>query len=315
MTTSVVVLAGGLSYEREVSLRSGRRVREALRRAGMDAEVLDVDAQLLAYLADSRPDAVFATLHGAAGEDGALHDVLELLDLPYVGSAPAACRLAWDKPTTKAAAAAAGIRVPRGVALPHATFRELGAAAVLERIVDRLGLPLMVKPAQGGSALGTHAVATADELPAAMVGCYAYGPTALVEEFVAGTEVAVSVIDRGSGPVALPAVEIVPADGVNDYSARYSAEMAEWYAPARLPGDVADRLGKMAVRTHETLGLRDLSRTDAIVTPDGDIVFLEADVAPGMTDTSLLPRAVRAASLDFSAVCRDLVERAIARRG
>ncbi|MDP9241240.1 MAG: D-alanine--D-alanine ligase [Actinomycetota bacterium] len=313
MSTRAVVLAGGLTYEREVSLRSGRRVLDALRHAGVDAVMLDADAQLLARLAELDPDAAFIALHGSAGEDGALRDVLNLVGVPYVGSTAPACRLAWDKPCAKSALAADGLLTPEGVALPHATFRELGAAAVLDRLVARLGLPLMVKPAKGGSAMGAHAVVTAEELPAAMVGCFGYGDTALVERFITGTEVAVSVVDTAEGPQALPAVEIVAADGVNDYQARYVAGMSTWHAPARLSSDAAAALAKVALRVHEVLGLRDLSRIDAIVSADGQIHVLEANVAPGMTETSLLPLAVETAGLELSAVCRDLIERAAAR--
>ena len=154
----VAVLAGGLSHERDVSLRSGRRVAEALRSAGAEVRVLDVDAGLLAALAADRPAVVFPLLHGQAGEDGAVRDVLELLDLPYVGARPAACRVAFDKPVAKTVLETAGLRVPEGVALPHETFRELGAALVLEAIVARLGLPLVVKPSRGGSALGVSVI-------------------------------------------------------------------------------------------------------------------------------------------------------------
>ncbi|PZS29579.1 MAG: D-alanine--D-alanine ligase [Pseudonocardiales bacterium] len=314
MNTRAVVLAGGLTYEREVSLHSGRRVLDALRHAGVEAVVLDADSQLLGRLAELDPDAAFIALHGSAGEDGALRDVLDLVGVPYVGSTAPACRLAWDKPCAKSALTADGVLTPEGVALPHATFRELGAAAVLERLVARLGLPLMVKPAKGGSAMGAHAVTTVEELPTAMVGCFGYGDTAMIERFIAGTEVAVSVIDGVDGPQALPAVEIVAADGVNDYQARYVAGMSTWHAPARLPGDTAAALAKAALRVHEVLGLRDLSRVDAIVDADGQIYVLEANVAPGMTETSLLPLAVEAAGLDLAAVCRDLVVRAAARR-
>lgn len=309
----VVVLAGGLSYERTVSLRSGRRVTEALQHAGIETIQLDADGQLLARLSDIAPDAVFVALHGSAGEDGALRDVLDLLGLPFVGSTAPACRLAWDKPCAKSAMQTAGILTPPSVALPHSTFRELGAAAVLERLVDRLGLPLMVKPTQGGSALGAHAVERAEELPAAMVGCFGYGNTALVERLIRGTEVAVSVVDTDMGTQALPAVEVVAIDGVNDYRARYTAGMSTWHAPARVPDDVAEGLTKVALRVHEVLGLRDLSRIDAIVDDDGRIYVLEANVSPGMTETSLLPLAVEAAKLDLAKVCRQLVEQAVAR--
>ena len=313
MSTRAVVLAGGLNYEREVSLHSGRRVLDALRHAGVEAVELDADSQLLARLADLAPDAAFIALHGSAGEDGALRDVLDLIGVPYVGSTAPACRLAWDKPCAKSALAAEGVLTPEGVALPHATFRELGAAAVLDRLIERLGLPLMVKPAQGGSAMGAHAVVQAEELPAAMVGCFGYGDTALVEHFIQGTEVAVSIIDTTGDPLVLPAVEIVAADGVNDYQARYVAGMSTWHAPARLDDGTAAELAKIALRAHEILGLRDLSRIDAIIDGQGRIHVLEANVSPGMTETSLLPLAVEAAGLDLSHVCRDLIERAAAR--
>jgi D-alanine-D-alanine ligase len=311
---SVVVLAGGLNFEREVSLHSGRRVADALRMVRVHARVLDADASLVTALTADPPDAVFVALHGEDGEDGALRTVLDLLDVPYVGSTAAACRLAWDKPIAKAAVRAAGLSTPDWVALPHPTFRELGAAAVLDRIVARLGAPLMVKPAQGGSALGALHIQDADELPAAMVGCFSYGDTALIEQFVPGVEVAVSVIDLGSGPQALPAVEIEPFSGVFDYASRYTAGMTTYHTPARLPDDVAARVAEVAVRAHTVLGLRDLSRTDAIVTADGAVQFLEVNVAPGMTDTSLLPMAVEAAGLDLGEVCLTMLRRATARR-
>ncbi|MDQ6875632.1 MAG: D-alanine--D-alanine ligase [Actinomycetota bacterium] len=314
MTLRVAVLAGGLSYEREVSLRSGRRVTEALHHAGIEAEQLDVDATLLTRLADLSPDVVFVALHGSAGEDGALQDVLDLLGLPFVGSSAPACRLAWDKPCAKSALTAAGLFTPAGVALPHATFRELGAVAVLGHLVERLGLPLMVKPAQGGSALGALAVTRAEDLPAAMVGCFGYGDTALVERFIRGTEVAVGVLETAGGTVVLPAVEVVAANGVNDYQARYTPGMSTWHAPARLDETIAADLAKVALRVHEVLGLRDLSRVDAIIDGAGRICVLEANVSPGMTETSLVPLAVETAGLDLAGVCRDLVERAASRR-
>jgi len=311
---SVVVLAGGLDFEREVSLRSGRRVADALRTAGVTARLFDADADLLGKLTDERPDAVFVALHGEAGEDGALRTVLELLEVPYVGTTAAACRVAWDKPNAKAAVRAAGLLTPDWVALPHSTFRELGAVAVLDRIVARLGAPLMVKPAQGGSALGARQIQDADELPAAMVSCFSYGETVLVEPFVAGVEVAVTVVDLGSGPQALPAVEIVPFSGVFDYASRYTAGTTTYHTPARLAPDMSAAVADVAVRAHMVLGLRDLSRTDAIVTPDGAVQFLEVNVAPGMTETSLLPMATEAAGLDLGEVCLTMLCQAAARR-
>jgi D-alanine-D-alanine ligase len=310
---TAVVLAGGLAFEREVSLHSGRRVCEALKQAGVTVRMLDPDGELLAGLDVDRPDAVFIALHGADGEDGALRSVLDLAGLHYVGSDAAACRMAWDKPTAKAIVHGAGLTTPDWVALPHSTFRELGAAVVLDRIVERFGLPLMVKPAQGGSALGARVIRSAAELPAAMVSCLSYGDTVLLEPYVEGVEVSISVVDLGAGPVALPAVEIVPTSGVFDYAARYTAGMTTYHTPARLPSDAAAAVADVAVRAHEVLGLRDVSRTDAIITADGVVQFLEVNVSPGMTATSLLPLSIEAAGLESGEVIATLLERAASR--
>lgn len=304
-----VVLAGGLAFEREVSLSSGTQVWEELVRTGVDAELRDADADLLPGLAAAPADAVFIALHGATGEDGALRAVLDLAGVPYVGSPAAACRLAWDKPAAKSVVRAAGAMTPDWVALPHSTFRELGAGAVLDLMVARLGLPLILKPASGGSALGVHKVGNVEELPAAMVSCFAYGDTVLVERYIDGVELAISVVDLGQGPQALPAVEIAPASGVFDYTARYTPGLTEYHAPARVSDDVAARAAALAVRVHEALGLADLSRTDAIVTPDGEVHFLEVNVSPGLTETSMFPMAVEAAGFKLGAVLARLLAR------
>lgn len=309
----VLVLAGGLSYEREVSLRSGRRALDALRDAGVETALADADAALLPRLQADPPDAVVIALHGSTGEDGSLRGVLDLCGVPYVGSSARASRLAWDKPSAKTVLREAGLPTPSWVALPHDRFSELGAVAVLDRITERLGLPLMVKPARGGSGLGASVVREAAALPAAMVGCFGYGSTALVERFVAGMDVAVSVLDLGEGPFALPAVEIVPADGVYDYAARYTAGRTTWHTPARLPEAVSERVAEVAVAAHRALGLRDLSRVDLIVDPEGEPHVLEVNVSPGMTETSLLPLAVSAGGLELGKVLAGLAEEAIGR--
>jgi D-alanine-D-alanine ligase len=313
MTLQVTVLAGGLSYERDVSLRSGRRIADALHRVGVDVALRDADAGLLGALSELAPDAVYIALHGAPGEDGALRGVLDAAGVPYVGAPAAASRLAWDKPVAKTVLRGAGVTTPDWLALPHDTFRELGAGAVLDRVVKHLGLPLMVKPANGGSGLGATPVFDAADLPAAMMSCFAYGGTALVERYVVGVDVAVTVLETETGHAALPPVEIEPVDGVYDYTARYTAGTTRWHAPARLDDATRDRLTETALRAHTALGLRDLSRVDTIVTPAGDVHVLEVNVSPGMTETSLVPLAVTAAELDLGTVCRSLVERAAAR--
>ncbi len=309
----VVVLAGGLSPEREVSLHSGYRVRDALAQAGVNVVVADADAALLGQLRADPPSAVFPAIHGASGEDGAIREVLGLLGLPYVGTMASACQMAFDKPTAKALTASAGLVTPQSVTLPRETFHDLGASAVIDLIVARLGLPLYVKPSRGGSALGAGPVRSAAELPGAVLSCFAYGDTALIERFISGTEVAVGVIDLGGGPQALPAVEIVPGDSGYDYSARYTAGKTEFYVPARLPADVAADVARIAVTAHTVLGLRDLSRTDLIVDDEGVPYFLEVNVSPGMTETSTLPLAMEASGHSFGSTCVSLLELAAER--
>lgn len=313
MTGRVLVLAGGLSHERDVSLRSGRRVAEALRDAGLEVEERDVDATLLTRLTDDPPACVLPVLHGESGEDGAVREVLELVGVPYVGSGPAASRIAFDKPVAKTLVARAGIHTPASVTLPAETFRELGAATVMDGLVRGVGLPLIVKPTRGGSALGCTVVRTAEDLPQAMVSAFAYGDTALVERFVEGEEVAVAVVDTGDGPRALPVVGIRPDGGVYDYTARYTAGSTEFVVPAKLDDDLATECARVAVAAHEALGLRDLSRSDLIIDPEGVVWFLEVNVAPGLTETSTVPLSVQAAGLDLGDLVADLVRCAVGR--
>ncbi|MGH3466946.1 MAG: D-alanine--D-alanine ligase family protein [Thermocrispum sp.] len=310
---TVAVLAGGLSHERDVSLRSGRRLSAALKTEGIHVVEWDTDAELVGKLRTQRPDAVVVALHGGEGEDGSVQSVLELLEVPYVGTTAHACRRAWDKPIAKAELAEAGFPTPDWIVLPHSTFRELGAQAVLDAIVERLGLPLIVKPDQGGSALGAQVVRDATELPAAMVGCFAYGETVLAERYVEGVEVAVTVIERDGEPEALPAVEIVPESGIYDYTARYTAGLTDFFTPARLSPEGAAAVGELAVAAHRRLGLRDISRTDAVVQPDGVVQFLEVNLSPGLTETSTAPMAVEAFGGSLGQIYANLIERAVKR--
>lgn len=309
----VLVLAGGLSHERDVSLRSGRRVLEALREVGVDVYQRDADGELLALLTNDPPDVVFPLLHGTQGEDGAIQEVLTLAGLAYVGSDPVSCRQTFDKPVAKGLLEQAGLHTPGGAVLSQSTFRELGASALLDAIVARFGLPLVVKPTRGGSALGTSVVRETEALPSAMVECFAYGEAALIEQMIDGFEVAVSVVDTGDGPVALPAVEIVAESGTYDYHARYTAGTTEYFVPARLDAEVAANAASSAVKAHRTLSLRDVSRTDMIIDRAGTPWLLDVNVAPGMTETSLLPQAARAAGIGIGDLARDLLVAALNR--
>lgn len=307
----VVVLAGGISHERDVSLRSGRRVADSLLEHGLTVELRDPDASLLAGLRADRPDVIWPALHGTSGEDGALRGLLEFLGIPFVGSRSDAARLAWDKPAAKIIVSRAGVATPRSITLPRDAFRELGANAVFEAIADELPVPLVVKPAQGGSAQGVTIVEDRANLPRAMVDAYTYGDVALVEQQITGTEIAVGIIDTGDGPVALPAVEIEPLSGVYSFEARYNAGETRFYVPARIPDEWADAAAQAALTAHRALGLRHLSRVDLIVDGAGTPWFLEANVLPGLTETSLLPQALEAAGHDLGWVYSALAEAAI----
>lgn len=308
----VVVLAGGISHERDVSLRSGRRVADSLLEHGIEVELRDPDASLLGYLRDNRPDVVWPALHGASGEDGALRGLLEFLDIPFVGSRSGAARLAWDKPTAKTLVARAGVATPRSITLPRDAFRELGADAVFDAIHDELPLPLVVKPAQGGSAQGVTIVDDAAGLPRAMVDAYTYSDVAIIEQRISGTEIAVGIIDTGEGPVALPAVEIEPLSGVYSFEARYNAGETRFYTPARISDEIAAQAASAALTAHTALGLRHISRVDLIVDGAGTPWFLEANVLPGLTETSLVPQALEAAGHDLGWVYAKLAEAAVA---
>lgn len=308
----IVVLAGGISHERDISLRTGRRVADGLQSLGHRVTVLEPDAALLGYLRESRPDVVWPALHGSSGEDGALRALLELTEVPFVGSTTDAARLAWSKPTAKTIVARAGVSTPASVTLPKETFRELGASSVLEIVLSAFEVPLVIKPAHGGSAQGVTVVIAAEELPRAMVDAYTYADVALIEYKVEGVEVSVAVLDTGDGPLALPPVEIEPVEGAYTFDARYNAGETRFYVPARLEPDVLEAVSAAATAAHTALGLRHLSRVDLIVDANGVPWFLEANVLPGLTETSIMPQAIAASGRDVGDVYATLAAAAIA---
>ena len=307
----VVVLAGGISHERDVSLRSGRQVADRLLEHGIQVTLRDPDSSLLSFLSESRPDVVWPALHGASGEDGALRGLLDFIGVPYVGSDAGAARLAWDKPTAKVLAARAGIATPRSITLSRDAFRELGTASVLKSLRVGLPGPLVVKPTQGGSAQGVTIVDDLAELPGALVSAYTYGDQALIEQRILGTEITVGIIDTGDGPVALDAVEIEPRSGVYSFEARYNAGETRFFTPARLTEQLSVRAAEVALNVHRTLHLRHLSRIDLIIDSEDNPWFLEANVLPGLTETSLLPLALEAAGHDLGWVYSALAEAAV----
>jgi D-alanine-D-alanine ligase len=304
---TVAVLAGGLSLEREVSLRSGGRVADALADLGHHVTRLDVDQDLVPTLERGRFDVVCLALHGSAGEDGTIQSLLDLIGLPYTGPDALASAIAWNKPIAQGLYARHGVDVPAHVTLSQQAFREMGASAAVDRIADLLGTPLVVKPATGGSSLGLGIVEDVRRLPQAIVGAFSYADSVLIERFVNGTEVAVTVLDGE----ALPAVEIQPKAGAYDFAARYTPGATEFHAPARLDDDVRDACARAAVTAYEAVGARHLSRADLIVDANGRPWLLELDTCPGMTSTSLVPLAAGAAGIEFPALCERLIALAL----
>jgi len=308
---AVAVIAGGLSFEREISLRSGHRVAEALDEKGYRVALLDADEHLVESLRSGHFDAAFLALHGRFGEDGTVAALLELLGMPYTGSSFDASRLAFDKLAAKSVLRRAGIPVPEAIPVGEGALRELGMGALLDRAVDQLGLPLVVKPNRGGSALGIRLVEQAEQLSAALMTAFGYDDTVLLERRVHGTELALAVVD-GLSP--LPAVEIRPKQGWYDFAARYTHGAADFRAPAELEPALARHCLEVAQAAHLAIGCRDLSRADAIVDQSGTCWVLELNTGPGLTSTSLVPTAADAAGVSFADLAAHLTNRAVARR-
>lgn len=307
---TIAVLSGGISHEREVSLRSGRRVADALIARGHKVTIIDPDASLFAMLASLKPDVVWPALHGASGEDGAILDLLRAAGYSYVGPSAQAARLAWSKPVAKTLVSRAGVATAPSLTIAREAFRELGAGSVLELIGSELGNPVVVKPASGGSAQGVSIVTQTEDLPRAMVDAFTYHDVALIEKYISGTEVAVTVTDGPSGALALPAVEIVPLEGVYSFETRYNAGETTFFVPARLSDQVSAAIASAAVTVHETLGLSQISRIDLIVDDSGVPWFLEANSLPGLTETSSAPLAIEASGVDVGALYEALARAA-----
>lgn len=308
----VAVLAGGRSPEREVSLRSGHRVATALRARGYDALLVDpAEAPLVETVSAATVSACFVALHGKEGEDGTVQRLLELLDLPYTGSGPLACEIAFDKVLCKAALDEAGVPTPPWAVVEAAALRDLGAGALLHRLAERVGLPLVVKPSRAGSAMGLTFVDHEGDLPHAVMSALAFSEAAIVERRVPGIEIAASML--GTPGDVLPLVGIFPKSGVFDYAARYTPGVTEYQAPARLDDEVGERVRSVAMQAFEALRQRDVSRVDVMVDGEGRPWVIDVNVCPGMTDTSLLPMAAEAAGVAFPELCDRILRLALAR--
>jgi D-alanine-D-alanine ligase len=303
----VAVLKGGKSLERNVSLRSGARVEDALARLGHRAVPLDAGADLVERLIAEAPDVAFVAMHGRGGEDGTVQELLEILGVPFTGPGVAACALCSDKALAKHGMQAAGVPTPAWFAFNQTALRELGAGDALGELEQRLGFPLVVKPSRGGSALGVKFAADPAEVPAALVAAFSYDDRVLLERFLDGRELAVSVV----GDEALPVVEAIPEGGDRyDFEARYEIGRTRFECPADLADGEGTAVVEAALGAYRALGCSGFSRVDLILDEEGPQV-LEVNAIPGLTDTSLLPQAAEAAGLSFEDLIARILELAV----
>jgi D-alanine-D-alanine ligase len=300
----VAVLKGGSSLERGVSLRSAARVEDALSGLGHEVIPVDVGPDLVDRLRGDRPDVAFIALHGPGGEDGTVQELLEILAIPYTGPGVAACALCMDKVAAKHELRSAGLPTPDWFAFNSTAFRELGAADTLEEIEERLGFPLVVKPASQGSSLGVEFASDRDEVPEALVAAFSYDDRVLLERYVRGRELAVSVL----GTEPLPVVEAIPREeDFFNFEARYEIGRTEYVCPAELSEAESDEVRGLSQRTYETLGASGFARVDLML-GDGGPQVLEVNAIPGLTDTSLFPMAAEAAGIEFGELVSRIIE-------
>ncbi len=316
----VAVLKGGDSLERTVSLRSGARAQSALRQLGHEVVAIDAGPDLVTQLLEAQPDAAFVALHGSDGEDGTVQGLLEAIGIPYTGSGPAACMRCTDKALAKYLMREAGIPTPEFAAFKESAIKDLGVAAALPGLEQSIGFPLVAKPASQGSALGVKFARSASELPGAIVGALSYDRKVVLERYVRGRDLAVSVLDApadGSGaePVALPVVEAIPREEeFYNYESRYEIGMTTFVCPAELPEGVTERAQELALATYRLLGCHGVARVDLMLEEQtGELTVLETNVVPGLTETSLLPLAADAAEIWFDLLVGRILDSAFTR--
>jgi D-alanine-D-alanine ligase len=292
----VAVLLGGTSAEREVSLKSGAAVLEALQKRGVDAHALDVGSDALAQLVAGYFDRVFVILHGRGGEDGTMQGALELLGLPYTGSGVMASALGMDKWRSKLLWQAAGLPVP--------DYALLEADSDFKVVAERLGLPLFVKPANEGSSVGISKVSELGEFATAYREAARHDRLVLAEQYIGGGEYTVAIV----GGEVLPVVKIEPAGAFYDYESKYLSDDTAYRCPCGLPAEKEAQLQALATRAFEVLGCRGWGRIDILLDGAGQPYLLEANTLPGMTDHSLVPMAAKSAGMNFDELVWRILE-------
>jgi D-alanine-D-alanine ligase len=299
--SKVALLKGGRSLERQISLKSGARVQDALDRLGHEVIPIDVGGDLVERLEAAAPDIVFVALHGRDGEDGTVQELLEVMGIRYTGSGVSACIRATDKVLAKHAMRDRGLPTPDFFAFNETAFKELGAAQALPAIEQRLQFPIVVKPAGQGSALGIKFARTPADVPAALVAAFSYDRKVLLERHISGRDLAVSIIEENGAPRVLPIVEAVPKqEDFYDFEARYEIGRTTFVCPAELDSGIAGRAAETALAVYELLGCSGFGRVDLMLEAASDELYvLEANAIPGLTETSLLPQAADAAGIGF----------------
>ncbi len=306
----VAVLYGGMSEEREVSLRTGAAVCKALQAKGYDVKSIDVDRQVAKRLLEEPVDLAFIALHGRYGEDGTIQGLLEIMGIPYTGPGVMASAVAMNKITTKRLLLNAGLPTPKFQVLKDFEVSKQGLDAVALDLKSRVSLPAVVKAATQGSTIGIYFIYRWEELAPALEKAFGFDREVLVEEFIEGMEVTASVLGNEE-PQALPLIEITSVTGKYDYEAKYTAGMSEHIIPPRLPEEKQREIQSLAVQAYQTIGCRGLSRVDFMVTKAGKPYILEVNTSPGMTETSLYPDAARAAGIEFPELVDRLVKLAL----
>jgi D-alanine-D-alanine ligase len=310
----VAVLKGGPSLERQVSLRSAARVEDALERLSIDFVAIDVTRTLVDDLRASGADAAFVALHGRGGEDGTVQELLEIVGMPYTGSGVLACMRCMDKVLTKHMLVEQGLPTPDFFAFSEIAFRELGAGEALPAIEERLGFPIVVKPAAQGSALGIKFAGSAGDVPEALIAAFSYDDRVLLERHVEGRELAVSLLEDERGPQALPVVEAIPQESdTYDFESRYEIGRTRFACPAQLDDAISRRAQELALAVWELLGCAGFARVDLMLDGTGELYVLEANTIPGLTETSLLPQAAEAAGIAFEDLIARVLELAAGR--
>lgn len=303
----IAVLSGGVSAEREVSFKSGKAVEEALSRRGHRVVSIKVHDRRVKELDSFRGDAAFIALHGCFGEDGGIQNILEGRGIPYTGSGPAASRLAMNKADSKAAFQAAGIPTPSWAVLPS----HLTVAEALRAVQEFPGLPAVIKPFSGGSSIGVQIVRTPDELARRLEEEAGIGEPLLVEEYMRGRELTVSIL----GDEALPIVELRPARPFYDYEAKYKSAGTEYGNAGSLSRSLYSHVQEVGLGAHRALGCRDFSRVDLVLSDKGDPTVLEVNTIPGLTEKSLQPKAAGMSGIDFGGLCEEMVSLALPGKG